>query len=281
MSLNDMLKIIWRSDMRKVLVPCLVAILALAACGGKKSIVYYPKYHFTAIYAQMGENPGYLNWGDKLVSLGSIISNTNSAGKTIIMIKVRQELTKTEGYVEQDSVVANPVVRGVILNPTISYNTPTLTSINKSPVNPPVLAYVIEIKDGEWARLEPYNAGASYYLPGIEAPKLYDNKWISVKDISTNQMDVNLIIALQFAARKYNESKKSYDAVPNDANKKKFDDAMKVEADSLRKVLELYPKADPNAFNQAQKFLDLVSPPEQNPGDAPAESPSNTNSDSL
>lgn len=247
--------------MIRTLIMILFASIVFFSCSLNGGTVYYPKNHLVALVSEIGGKTTYLNWGDKLIYLNRIVTNTNKAGQSTYYVNVKNPIDNSVGYVDIDSVIKEPVSRCVIVNNSIVYETPTDVSRNKQNVIPPVLAYVLEIKNGEWARIEPFNVRAIYTLTNDTAalfPVQYN--WISVKDYSTNQGDVDIVIALQIAVRKYNESKKIYSATPDEKNLKAFQEVLKPEVENIKKVLEKYPQANPSVYNEVQKFLSAASP---------------------
>lgn len=248
--------------MIRILSLLLLGFFSFTSCSLGGGTVYYPKNHLVALFSEVGSGKTtFLNWGDKLVYLNRIMTNTNKVGQPSYYVNVKNPIDNSTGYVDIDNLIKDPVSRCVIVNNTIVYETPTVVSRNKQNVIPPVLAYVVEIKDTDWSRIEPYNARAVYTLTNDASalfPVHYD--WISPKDYSTNQGDVDIVIALQLAVKKYNESKKIYDSTPDEKNLKSFQEALKPEVDNIRKVLEKYPQANMGVYNEVQKFLEVASP---------------------
>lgn len=249
--------------MFRTLILVLLAGVTLLSCSLGGGTVYYPKYHMVALRAQL-DGKGtitYLNWGDKLVYLNQIATNTNKAGQATYFAYVKNSIDNFTGYVDIDNVIKSPVSRCVIVNNAIMYKTPSELSREKQNVIPPMLAYVLEVKDGGWAMIQPYNVPAIYTLTNDQTaltPVWY--QYISVKDYSVNPGDIDMVIALQLAVRKYNESKKSYEASPEEKTLKTFLDAIRPEADNIKKIMEKYPQANPAIVSEVQKFLNITSP---------------------
>ena len=259
----------------------LLSFFLVVSCGLSEGSVYFPKYHYTALYKSIGGEVVYLQWGNKLIDLKNQLVVTNSANKTLNYLKVQDKITGTIGYVDADSVIKNPVMKGVIITPTIVYNTPSFSSTGKQAVNPPILLYVVELKDGDWARIEPYNASAVYNLSNTidESSRIYNNKWLSIKDISTNQMTVEVTVALQLAIKTYNEAKKLIENNPNNEKiLKDSDTSIKTEVEALKKVVEIYPKADQAILDMVQDFYNLAGP--ANPTNTGTESSGSTSQSS-
>lgn len=241
----------------------LLGSFLIVSCGFNEGTVYYPKYHYTALSKTIGGEVVYLQWGSKLVDLKSPVTLTNSARKLLNYIKVQDKLTGALGYVDAESVVKNPVVKGVILRPSIAYNIPSFSTSLKQTVNPPVLLYVMEIKDGDWARIEPYNASAYYNISNTidETTRIYQNKWLSLNDISTNQMSINVLTALQIAIKKYHDAKKLIENNMNDEKiLKESETAIKTEVEALKKVIETYPEVEQFVLDLAQEFFNAAGP---------------------
>ncbi len=239
----------------------------LMSCGNYMKD-YYPKYHITAFYSEAaGSSSGvssYLNWGDKLTYMNQSTTNKNKAGQRIIYLKVKNNIDNSLGYVDQDSVIKNPISKGVILGSTIAYETPTILSRNKQSVDPPVLAYIIEIKDKEWAKIEPYNAPLSYSLtdtPGTVPSQVF-YPWIYLKEISTNEDNVNFTIALQFAIKKYNDAKQIYISKPDDKKLMIFQSSVKPDRENILNIMKNVPllsvsNLSPSLSNLVQLFLSV------------------------
>ncbi len=238
----------------------LIVPMILVGCG-KGGTAYYPKNHLVALYSEPGGRTTFLNWGDKLLSRNLVVTNTNKAGQMTVYLGVQNAIDGTAGFVDSDSVIANPVARAVILLPAIVYETPTVVSRNKQSVAPPVLAYVTETRDREWARIEPLNARPVYFLtntPGVIPPVQY--QWVSWNDLSTNQPDVDLVIALQLSVKKYNEAKKIYESGPDEKNRKIFNDTVLPEVENLKKILGRFPQTHPAVVGMIREFLDVAAP---------------------
>jgi hypothetical protein len=248
--------------MSKLGLAVLTAFFFLVSCGMNSGALFYPKNHNVAFKAENGGTVTYLNWGDKLLYLNKSTTNTNSANQIQVKLLVKHPLLAVNGWVDEESIVKNPLSRGVILNSSIVRDTPSDIAKSKQAVEPPVLVYILEMKDNTWAYIKPYSAGAQYYLPAkanLRTP-LYNNVFASIGDISTNEADILLTIALQLSTYKYNDAKRTFDSSTNVNKDKVFADTMNVEVKNLQEMLSKYPIADPAAQRMIEEFTNTVIP---------------------
>jgi len=230
--------------------------------GGKS---YYSTAHYVAFYKDFTGAPTYLNWGDKLEYLG--VNYTNTTNNTVFY-KCKNPIEGNIGFVDKSSVIESPISKAVILDSIIVYQTPTKNSMTRQNVNPPVLAYIVEIKDNEWAKIEPYNTWEMFDYTNVT--KLYNCKWLPIKDISTNKNDVNILIAVQISTKKYREAKKKYENAPSDKTLSALEDVLKNEKKFLESTIADSPQSA--AVKYAYQLIEIMFPPSSS-GDASTTSP--------
>jgi hypothetical protein len=255
----------------------LFLLFTLISCGSGEKI-YYPKYHgivfTTELFPAKGEIYS-LNWGDKLIYQGQTISNnTVISNKNItrnivtLYAKVSSTHVNKTGYIDLANLITNAVVKGVVLNPSaIIRDIPaSLPNVKQSP-RVPLLAYIVQFMtndDGAWAQIEPNNVNEqSYYLPNKvpSGEKWVSAKWIDQSTISTNQADVELVIALQVTTKKFNDLTRYLNTSPDPDKQKQYDTKIKMEADNLNAALAKYPQADPSVIAAVQELIGTITVP--------------------
>lgn len=173
-----------------------VVLLSLTSCGllVTKDKIMYPLWNGVEIMNEDGDGISWPQWGEKLIYKGK---TEVIHGQTCYL--VQRELDHKQGYVAVDSVVRAPIARGVILNSVLVYNTPdAVYATQKITATPPVLLYVIEVKNDGYAKIRCYNATKLFQL-SENMTKISGEKWVKLSDISTNKDDVDVIVAVQHA----------------------------------------------------------------------------------
>ncbi len=146
-----------------------------------------------AIYNAAGDDIAFVQWGERLIYKNEAVTNSEGAIKYL----VQREMDKTEGYVTAKSTVF--VARLQRSAPEFRYRLQySLDGLfgTKLTVQPPMLVYVLEIKEDGWAKIKPYNAEAIYQLRDDYTRSL-GIKWIPIEKVSTNSDDVEVVIAIQ------------------------------------------------------------------------------------
>lgn len=264
--------------MRKVLFGiAILSVFALFTGCGKKETAYYPRYHSAALYAQGQPNSPvsqYLNWGTKLIASGKTATNavvnvqpdgSVKTNKEYIFAEVKVPQLNTTGWVDLGTIVTNAVTRGVILSSSaIVRKTPSMLDNQSKSVNPPMLAYVTEVlknDSGSWAILELYNASESYRLPGSPASEWISSpRYIDMTSISTNQQDVDIVIALQVSIKKFSAITNTFNASTNANRADKYAAELKLVVDNLQQILTKNSQASTAVYGFAQEFLNYVNP---------------------
>lgn len=252
------------------------------SCGSNSGTVYYPKSHFVALYEGSPANTdkrSYLFWGDKLESLKQAVTNTNK-GSAGIYYYVKNTVDGKSGYVDAESVVMNPVSRAIIPANVIVYESPSMRLRNKQITVIPVLAYVTEIKDGEWAKIDTLKFYSTKFLmtndSSVISPITY--AWLKTTDLITNQSDVDMMIMLQMAVQKY----KDWYLTASTEEKKTavYKSSIKPDAENLRKMLQMDSQLNDNVRTMVNEYLNVVAPEAANETETP-EASSEENSENT
>ncbi len=244
-------------------------LIVLFACGTKeeKQEAVYPKAHYVSIFKtpnlKTDERLEYLTWGTKLL-IEEIVSITNipeDQKKTNIInsFKVFNKFSKTRGYVAENDVIRNPLMKGVIINSTTASETPNMASFNKKSLKPFILVYIIGIsEDKELYNIAGYTS-KSFVLPEEEEniTPIWKPLWVYKADVSTNQQDIELIIIQQLSVKRYKDSLVIYNKNPDNAKiAKEFTNIVKREIDEIRIAL--------NKFNKGSSAVNLYLSDYQN-----------------
>jgi hypothetical protein len=257
------------------------AVVLSAAVSCSKPAVYYPLYHYVGLSSTLekaanGKIDSYLNWGDKLLATGKSVTVTNNSSNFSVYVEVKSVVDNSTGWVDLGKVITNAATRGVILGNSIAYSTPTVSARNTQSITPPLLCYILETKDGEWARILPYQS-QNYTLSNITwLPG--DLDWVALKDISTNQSDVDVMVAVQFRTRKFKEAAIALGQNPNDAAQKaNYDKTLSELKTDLSAIIQKYPQS--GSVKYANELLDAMFPPavETNTADTNSGTPSGSN----
>jgi predicted small lipoprotein YifL len=225
--------------------------IAFTGCGdAEKGPVVYPNRHLVAMYPdedaiKSNSASVWLNWGDKLI----VDESVQVTNKDVVYYKVKYALVKSTGFVSSKDVVMNVITPAVILNRTIIYATPSPVSRTKRDVEPPVLAYITEIKEDNWAYILPYNSPAQYNLSGKNTA-LWGVNWINMNDISTNSADVQLVIGVQLSLYKLHRNRKASEEV--------LEEVKETEAQALENLMTLYPQSP--AILYVRQALEKIAP---------------------
>lgn len=234
----------------------------------EQSTKLYPKWHSVVLYKSSDaafkkdaswKNVGaYLYWGELLNWSDTMTKvSTNKKGKVITnaIIKVKRDLDDKNGYVVASQVVADPINVAVMLKDSMIYRDPTLRSGRKKTIIPPVLMYVVEVKDnkeGQWAKVITYNAPGKYNIDGKKT-ELWGCEWVKLNQLSLSESDATVISAIQIslsAMRKIDANDKKTGEQKADAHKK--------EREAIEQVIEAYP--DSEAIEYARKAIEIIDP---------------------
>lgn len=173
-----------------------ILIFALVSCHktAQEKTYFYPVRNNVPIYNAEGDAVVYAQWGERLIYQNEAATNAQN-----VRFLVQRELDRTIGYVASGTVVYSPVSTGVILNSVLLYNSPSsVYASEKQNVYPPILVYVLEIHEDGWAKIQPYVAEDMYQL-NSDYSRILGYKWVLIDKISTNQQDVDVIVAIQQA----------------------------------------------------------------------------------
>lgn len=262
--------------MRRQIAILLVGVMffILTGCGGNEK-VYYSKYQSIGLYSpkDVKQFQSSLNWGEKLTYLDKTSVFSNAKNEAVLYLLFKRETDGKSGYVNQANVIHKPVSTAVILGQVVAYDSPSAVAMNKVMITPPTLCFLLEQKDKEWGKIEIYNISEEYAIVPSTA-KIYGAKWVQLKDISTKQADVNMVLSAGFAVKNFNDAKAAYGASPTDANQEKINKVVMAELESLKSQITAYPTSP--AVIYAQQVMNMLSPEET--GESPVEEESDTNS---
>ena len=141
-----------------------------------------------------------LIWGERMVYTG-----TNQTNRKTVYYKTIRKFDNTIGLIQKQDCIEKPIERGVILSPIVAYESCSIASGLKQQVIPPILVFILEIKDSEWARVQWYNTPPIYNIYSNEND-MNGTTWVRLLDISIDKAEVETVIACQLAVYNYRSS---------------------------------------------------------------------------
>lgn len=257
--------------MKKILgvILAVVFIFSMTHCGKKKTDYYYPQWYSVALKDKEAKDLTYLNWGEKLEisdpeGREKITLKVKQSGKMVdvVLLKTKRVLDGTQGYVLENEIMAKPLSLGVILKETVLYSAPTMTAGSKNPVKTATPVFVLAKKGGEkdpkeekWYKIKCYNAPAAYQLK--EDTAIWGEKWIKADDLSLNEKDVNMIVAMQVSLKNFRRAKAAAEANKNEKTEKNLNDAATSEKAALENLISS--NIDSEAVKYLKQAIEMIS----------------------
>ncbi len=233
----------------RFLFPLLILFASVSCTPQKHQTVYYTTAYLAPLWNKKLSLKNSLNWGEPLLAQKETLTNNLKE----VFVQVIRKLDQESGYVKLSDVQTNVLFPAVILNTVLLYDTPSLASLHKYLVQPPLTVFVLEIRKDGWVHILPSLPPLNYRINTNTMIDLSDS-WIQQNLISTNAQDITIITALQLAVSDYREALKTANSIDN---KQTLRQTIEIESRAIENLIHSYP--DRAALIYAKQLLKNIS----------------------